>query len=168
MLMWSENGVLKPKTVTRREATKSITLVPGVLGLRYEENHRTSTRFSESFPQKLRLPISIIMGLFLLGALFLWFRRLEDGLLVVALSMVLAGALASAFDRLFLGYLVNFIEISFTPIAPLIGLDSSTLPSFNLADLWLFIGTLFFVYRSFRPLKDEEDQEGESTLKETA
>ena len=62
--------------------------------------------------------------------------------------VVLAGALGNCIDRLFLGYVVDMIELEFI-----------SFPVFNVADIFITLGGIAFcLYVIFH--KDEEDEEG--------
>lgn len=58
----------------------------------------------------------------------------------VTLFLILGGAVSNLFDRLFLGCVIDWISIFSFPV-------------FNLADLVIFLGTLFFVYQQFKKTK---------------
>ena len=53
-----------------------------------------------------------------------------------ALSLILAGGLGNFIDRITYGYVVDFIDISFNPYI------------FNLADTYVTIGILIYIFKS--------------------
>ena len=73
--------------------------------------------------------IAIVVGLFLLA----WLLRLQAGqkTLASSLSLILAGALGNLWDRLELGYVVDFISVHY---------QSYYFPAFNIADSAITIG----------------------------
>lgn len=72
-----------------------------------------------------------------------WYKRHK--LLTVALAMVLGGALGNMIDRLFLGYVVDFLHTEFMDF-----------PTFNIADCFITIGAILLgVYVIFFDSKVE-------------
>lgn len=53
------------------------------------------------------------------------------------LFLILGGAISNLFDRLFFGCVIDWISFFFFPV-------------FNLADLAIFFGTLFFIYQQLK------------------
>jgi signal peptidase II len=69
---------------------------------------------------------------------FLYFSRKNGMLCRLSLTLVTAGAVGNLVDRLFLGYVRDFISFSFFP------------PIFNIADSCLTVGiAIFMVYYIF-------------------
>ena len=58
----------------------------------------------------------------------------------IALSFILAGALGNLYDRLFLGYVIDFIEIHY---------GNFYWPIFNIADISISIGVILLLYTTF-------------------
>ena len=52
---------------------------------------------------------------------------------LISLSLILAGGLGNLFDRVFLGYVVDFIAITFNPYV------------FNFADIYITIGIMLYL-----------------------
>jgi len=73
--------------------------------------------------------IAIVVGLFLLG----WLLRLPAGqkTLAASLSLILGGAMGNLWDRLQLGYVVDFISVHY---------HDYYFPAFNIADSAITIG----------------------------
>ncbi len=74
----------------------------------------------------------------------LWLRRLPPGAwwLAMALSLVLGGALGNLWDRLFLGHVVDFIEV-YLPFLP--WRLFNPWPAFNVADSAISAGAVMLV-----------------------
>lgn len=91
----------------------------------------------------------IVITLGALGALIWYFLRNNHGVLRTALTFLIAGAIGNFVDRLFRGYVVDFLH--FYPF----GYD---FPIFNVADMCVNIGVFFliiyilFIYKE--PKKD--------------
>ncbi|MCP5146230.1 MAG: lipoprotein signal peptidase [Gammaproteobacteria bacterium] len=72
-----------------------------------------------------------------------WLYRLpsRDRLLGVSLSLLLAGALGNLWDRLTLGYVVDFIELYY---------GSYHFPAFNVADSAITVGAILLILDTLR------------------
>ncbi len=57
---------------------------------------------------------------------------------LISLSLILAGGFGNLFDRVFLGYVVDFIAITFNPYV------------FNLADVFITIGIVLYLINYFK------------------
>lgn len=110
-----------------RRLTAPLTLIPGVIRLRYTEN--TGMAFS-LFSGRPWLLVILSLALVTLGALAL--HRYQLGTLSkTAAMMMLGGAVGNLIDRVFLGYVVDMVEVLFVSFA-----------IFNVADMFLTIGCI--------------------------
>lgn len=75
----------------------------------------------------------VAMGLFVCASIVVWLYRLpkQEKLLPLALALILGGALANLWDRLVLGYVVDFIQLH---------VDIWYFPTFNVADAAISLG----------------------------
>ena len=80
---------------------------------------------------------------FLIGAvifllLFLFFRSWQkrDFLLMMSLSLIILGGLSNFFDRIYFGYVVDWVRVFFLPIS-----------IFNIADIMIISGILCLIFR---------------------
>ena len=82
--------------------------------------------------------VSILISLFLLA----WLYRLPktDKWLALALSLVLGGALGNVYDRLLLGYVVDFISVHY---------QGYRFPAFNIADSAISVGAFLLLVHMF-------------------
>lgn len=111
--------------ILAQRMTGSVTLIEGVLGLRYAQN--TGMAFSLLSGQSWLLGI---LSAALLAAGWLLLRRHPLGpVSCTAAMLILGGALGNAVDRLLAGYVVDMIDILLFPFAV-----------FNVADMCLVIG----------------------------
>jgi signal peptidase II len=103
-------------------------VIGNVLSLHYTENRDTGFGLLRWIPADQRLPI--ILALQSLGSLVfivaLWRRRKLDTY-AAAFALILAGALGNLTDRIFRGYVVDFVRLPYWPV-------------FNVADIWISIG----------------------------
>ena len=114
-----------------------ITLIPGVLGLRYAENRGIAFSLLSGAPRLLG-----VLSLVLIVAGFLWLRKKElKPFPLTALALMAGGAAGNMFDRLFRGYVPDMIEALFV-----------NFPVFNIADACLTVGcVLLMASLLFRP-----------------
>ena len=85
----------------------------------------------------------------------IWLKRLAptQTMLALALALVLGGAVGNLWDRVTLGYVVDFIDVYY---------GQNHWPAFNLADSAIFLGAVLLVIDSFRGERDTEDNSLES------
>ena len=81
--------------------------------------------------------ISIVVSV----VLVVWLSRLpaRQNLLATALALVLGGAIGNLWDRVFLGYVVDFIDIYY---------QKYHWPAFNVADAAITIGAILLILES--------------------
>jgi signal peptidase II len=131
-------------TLERRGA---VSLVPGVLDLRYAENHDTAFSLTRilHFPGKAALLVALsLLGLSVI--LIAWWRRRRASLTEqAAYALIVAGALGNAIDRAGRGYVIDFIEIHRWPI-------------FNVADIAVVAGAILLAIIALRRPRAEPQQ----------
>ena len=83
--------------------------------------------------------IAIIISI----ALAIWLKLLKPGqtLLAIGLALLLGGAIGNLWDRLLLGYVVDFIDVYY---------GDWHWPAFNVADAAISIGAALLIFDSFR------------------
>lgn len=128
------------KRVAERElkGQPRVELIPGVLDLRYVENRGIGFNVERIFPDALRKPL--VYGPGLVAApilLFLALRRRTPLLQRLAFTLLCAGALGNALDRLSRGFVVDFIHLHYWPI-------------FNVADICISGGACLLIYLTWR------------------
>ena len=72
-----------------------------------------------------------------------WMRRLPPGekLTAIGLALILGGALGNVWDRIQLGYVVDFIDVYY---------QSWHWPAFNIADSAITVGAVLLIIDTFR------------------
>jgi signal peptidase II len=106
-----------------------VDVVSGVVELRYVQNHGSAFGVDRVLPPPARTP-AILLGVLLgVGALLVMWRRhaRRPSWQQVAFAMILAGAVGNLLDRIFRGYVVDFIHVQHWPV-------------FNVADVCIFVG----------------------------
>jgi len=92
------------------------------------------------FPNRVLLLIIIA---FLIIILIFYFYKKVNTIMQIALILILAGTISNTIDRIFLGYVIDFIKISFIP-------NSS---AFNLADLSNIAGAIILLFTLIKKKK---------------
>ena len=124
------------KVVAEHElgAGRVVTVVPKVLELRYARNHDVAFSALEGWQIPHRELVLIAVSILVLAATVVFWirhrRRAESWDLGDAgFALVVAGALGNVFDRVALGYVVDFIHVAHWPI-------------FNVADASIVCGLI--------------------------
>lgn len=84
-----------------------------------------------------------VVAVLISSVLLLWLKRLkpEQRWLAVALTLVLGGALGNVWDRLYLGHVIDFIDIYYR---------QWHWPAFNIADSAIFVGAAMLIIDGLR------------------
>lgn len=125
------------KELSFRLPANGVTLIPGVLGLRYAENRGAAFSVLSGYPRLLGL-----LSLTFLIAVFFWLRKKPLAPFpLFALALMAGGAAGNMLDRLIRGFVPDMIETLFI-----------SFPVFNVADSCLTVGCiLMIVSLLFRP-----------------
>lgn len=85
----------------------------------------------------------IVLAVIVSGVLTVWLSRLKSNekWLACALSLVLGGAIGNLYDRVVLGYVVDFLHFFY---------DDYHFPAFNIADTAITIGAIMIAIDVFR------------------
>ena len=105
--------------------SEEITLIPGVIGLRYAENEGAAFSMLSGAPRLLGA-----LSLLLVAGGYLWLRKKEIAAFpMTGLALMAGGAAGNMIDRLIRGYVPDMIETLFVKF-----------PVFNIADCCLTVG----------------------------
>ncbi|SFV80204.1 Lipoprotein signal peptidase [hydrothermal vent metagenome] len=76
-------------------------------------------------------------------AIIIWMRRIDRAQLLklIALSMILAGAIGNLIDRLVLGYVIDFIDLHY---------QTFYWPVFNVADILISLGVVLLIFADIK------------------
>jgi signal peptidase II len=79
-----------------------------------------------------------VLAIVVSGIIFFWLRRLDpaEKLTPAALALVLGGALGNLIDRVYLGYVIDFIQLYY---------DRFYWPAFNVADSAITVGVTLLI-----------------------
>ena len=110
---------------------KNISIIPNFLELNYTQN--TGIAFGVGNKNIL---IIIILNILVLGVIIKFIKENElNNKILIPLFMVLAGGISNLVDRVFRGYVVDFISINLF-----------NFPNFNIADISISIGILILIF----------------------
>ncbi|MDT9599062.1 signal peptidase II [Sphingosinicella rhizophila] len=116
----------------------TIELLP-IFDLKWVENRGVSMGFLTAGSELERwLLVALTIGLSVLVTVWLWRENRRDD--VLALSLVLGGALGNILDRVRFGYVVDFADLHFGDIHPFL--------VFNVSDAAITIGILLLLVRA--------------------
>lgn len=104
--------------------------------LRYVENYGAAF----GILQQKRVFFIIITSLVILFIIFYFYKYFDkfNTIAKISISIFLGGAIGNFIDRVRLGYVVDFIRVNL--------FKSYDFPVFNLADMFIVVGTILIVY----------------------
>jgi signal peptidase II len=122
--------------------------VMGFFNLYYVHNYGAAFSFLSDQSGWQRWFFSIVTTVISLG-IIVWISRLNktQTLLIIALTLVLGGALGNLYDRLMYGYVIDFIDWY---------VNSYHWPAFNIADASISLGAALLILDTF--LNPETDK----------
>ena len=143
---WSKNYVTKTLGIDR--IGDAMELLP-IFDLRFTRNFGVSLGMFEATSPEMRWGLVAVTGLI---ALVVTIWMLREKLLgdILALSLILGGALGNIKDRYDLGYVVDFADLHLGEFRPFL--------IFNVADAAITIGVLIVLARAFF-MRDKDDDE---------
>lgn len=150
MILWSVIAALgvildqlaKYLVAANISSTQIVEVLPGLVEFVYVKN--TGAAFN-ILSGKLGF-LSIISVLFSIGVvIYMFVKKPQSKLFKTALLLLVSGAVGNAIDRIFRGFVVDFIRVEFIDF-----------PVFNIADIFITVGAvLYIVYLLFFDNKKE-------------
>ena len=130
--------------------TDTIPLIENVLHFTYHEN--TGAAFSIMSGRTVLL--AVVTGVVILGGIWCMVtRRIEGKLLNASVALIIAGGLGNLIDRVFRGFVVDFIDFRLI-----------NFPVFNFADICVVVGTgilmVYFLFIEGRSLSTQKKETG--------
>lgn len=129
----------------------SLPLIDGILQLRYAEN--TGAAFGSFSEYTTALSVFTFIAIFA-GIIFLMSKKLKFGVEYVCVALIIAGGAGNLIDRVFRGFVVDYIEPLFIDFAV-----------FNFADILvtcsaivLVIWTIYDIYREHKAEKEPKNE----------
>lgn len=113
-------------------------LIASLLDLQYVQNTDVAFNLLRGIPERVRAPLLMALGVLALPALAVAvMRKPATGAKGAAFLFILAGAVGNYADRLFRGYVVDFIHIPHWPV-------------FNVADILVTVGAVLLFWSALR------------------
>ena len=145
--LWLSALVVVLDMTTKAIATHYLTLHQPVAvfpGFNWTLMHNTGAAFSflseaSGWQRWFFSVIAIVVSI----GIAAWMKRLQSNRvwLAIALALILGGALGNVWDRISLGYVVDFIEVYY---------DKWAWPAFNVADSAITVGAIILIIDSLR------------------
>ena len=143
--------LIKLLVIEYLEPMGSLPLIDGFLQLRYAEN--TGAAFGSFSGYTTALSVFTFVAI-LGGTIYLLSKKRKFGVEYVCITLIIAGGLGNLIDRVFRGYVVDYIEPLFIDFA-----------IFNFADILvtcsavvLVIWTIYDVYRECKAEKEPKNE----------
>ena len=136
---------------------ESMVVIPGWFNLTLAHNSGAAFSFLADQSGWQRWFFAIIAGSVSL-VIFFWIKRLKshERWLAIALALVLGGALGNLWDRLTLGYVVDFLDVYYHDAATY---KTMHWPAFNIADSAISIGAVMLIIDAFFSSNREDKEE---------
>ncbi|MDQ5983831.1 MAG: Lipoprotein signal peptidase [Eubacteriales bacterium SKADARSKE-1] len=129
--------LIKMQVVNYIKTVGEITIIPGFLNISYVENRGAAFGFLQGF-KYFFIIVSLIMILAFIYFIFL--KKINNKLFLAASILIIGGGIGNLIDRFTLGYVIDYIKVSFFP------------PVCNLADYCISVGAglllLYFLFFS--------------------
>ena len=125
--------ISKYLVVTHIKNNEIFIVLENILHFVYLENTGITFGLFNNLPTLLRLPILILIPLGVMAFLLymLWKIDATERIMTIAYSLIIGGAIGNIFDRIFYGYVVDFIQVN---------IYLMWWPAFNIADSVIVIG----------------------------
>ncbi|MFO0725672.1 MAG: signal peptidase II [Myxococcota bacterium] len=114
------------------------TVINGFWTFHYRENRGAAWSLLAGVSDAVRVPFFVLTTVLALGFILHYFRRTPSTkkILLTSLTLIFAGAIGNLVDRLYLGYVIDFIHWF---------VGEYTWPTFNVADSAITVGATLLV-----------------------
>ncbi len=134
-----------------------IEVIPGIINFTYAENTGAAFGMFQDATWILAIVsfvLAVVMLIFLFKTMNTYGKRRYGKMYIISLSMIISGALGNLIDRVFLGYVVDFLQFDFI-----------SFPVFNVADSFVSVGAVLLgIYWLFLMGKVEKEMKLEKEL----
>ena len=122
-----------------------ITIIKGILKFSYCENKGVAFSIGDG-----HVPMFIILNIFIIIGMVLFYEKNREefkGICKIFFTMVIAGGVSNLLDRIFRGYVIDFIDIN----------DLFSFAIFNVADIFIVCGIIgLVIYMLFKEIKERK------------
>lgn len=141
--------IIKAWTLRVLAPVRTIPVIQGLFSLTYVENRGAAFGIFQGNTRILSIVTGVVMAAALL---YVYFGKLKDKSLVWIIMLIVSGGLGNLIDRVFRGFVVDYLDFS-----ALFGF-----PVFNLADCCVVVGTgLLLIYVIRLEHKEKKQANGE-------
>lgn len=124
-----------------------VTVIPDILQLRYLENNGAMMGFMEG-KTLLMTVLSVIC--FVVVAILLFSGKIKNKIDMVSLTMICAGGFGNIIDRIFRGYVIDYIEVLFVDFYV-----------FNFADCLITVSAFLLLFNQIYLIYKEQKEKKE-------
>jgi signal peptidase II len=139
--------ITKYWALTYLKPLENTTVIKGLLDFTFVENRGAAFGFL-SGQRWLFVIITIIVSLGIIYTFIKLPKNKVNTWIRFSLLLIFAGAIGNFVDRIYRGYVVDFLEVTFI-----------SFPVFNVADIYVVIGTGILMFIMLFVLKDEPKKE---------
>ena len=129
---------------------KNITIIPSFLSFTYTENTGAAFNIGSN-----NLLFIILVNIIILGIIIKFIKERKEDVnfkILISLVLILAGGIGNLIDRIFRGYVVDFIDVNLFKF-----------PNFNIADISIFIGIFLLIIMLIISVIEDEKQKNKNT-----
>ena len=129
-LLVAIDQIIKLLVLEHLKPMGSLTLIDGFIQLNYAEN--TGAAFG-SFSGKTTFLSIFTLAIIILGLIYLFVKKRKVDVEYICISLIISGGLGNLVDRIFRGYVVDYISIN---------IFGYHFPIFNFADMCIVISVI--------------------------
>ncbi len=129
---------------------KNVTIIPRFLSFTYTENTGVAFNIGSN-----NLFFIILVNIIILGIIIKFIKERKEDVdfkILISLVLILAGGIGNLIDRIFRGYVVDFIDVNLFKF-----------PNFNIADISIFIGIFLLIIMLIISVIEDEKQKNKNT-----
>lgn len=137
--------LIKHFVYTSLKGAEPKTVIPGVFQLHYSENDGAMMGFMQG-----KTTIMIVAALIVLALLFFFIfsKKIKFGFFYCCLTAIIAGGLGNIIDRVFRGFVIDYIEVTFVDFY-----------IFNFADCLVTVGAFLIIfYEIYEIIRDTKQK----------
>ena len=145
VVLFIADQATKYMALTRLKPVGSVTFIDGFMDCTFVENRGAAFGILDG-KVWLLLIMAVVICVVIIAAMLKMPDTREYKWLKWSLMLILAGAVGNVADRLFRGYVIDFFEFTFIKW-----------PVFNMADIYVVIGTIAMAILVLFVIKDDKD-----------
>lgn len=129
---------------------KQLTIIPNLLEFTYTENTGVAFGIANS-----KIFLIILLSILILGIIVKFIKETQtDKNILLSLYFIIAGGISNLIDRIFRGYVIDFIDINIL-----------NFPNFNIADICITLGVFVLIFIIAKSLfKNEKTGDGKNEV----